>query len=219
SVEQETIMSSSRLWTLAILSLLGAGGELAAQPSPSYAKQVKPFLARYCSECHSGTEPDGGFNLETYKALLQGGAEGAVLVPGKPDESRMVLMVEGKKKPTMPPKRAKQPTPEEAAVLRAWVAAGAKDDGGAAGVTLPVIKPRAPVAAPVTALAYRPDGKRLAAALHQGVAFLDPQNGEPTGKLQRAVPNVTALDFSKTHRLAVASGSAGVTGTIRVCEL
>src|SRR5262249_5908562 len=31
--------------------------------------------------------------------------------------------------------------------------------------------------------------------------------------------NVTALDFSKTHRLAVASGSAGVTGTIRVCEL
>ena len=28
---------------------------LSAQQPPSYAKQVKPFLAKYCSECHTGT--------------------------------------------------------------------------------------------------------------------------------------------------------------------
>src|SRR3954452_14483382 len=97
----------------------------ASAQAPSYSKQVQPFFTRYCVECHNAKEPEGGLSLESYKLLMEGGRKGAVLVPGKPELSRMVRMVEGKLKPTMPPRKSKQPTPAEVAMLRAWVAAGA----------------------------------------------------------------------------------------------
>src|SRR5579872_5176870 len=104
-------MTPLRLSFLAVLALAPAADARAAAP-PSYARDVRPFFARYCIECHSGTEPDGELNLETYKGLVAGGTHGPVLAPGKPDDSRMVRMVEGKKGPRMPPKKARQPKPQ-----------------------------------------------------------------------------------------------------------
>src|SRR6516165_7129623 len=99
-----------------------------AQQPVSYARDVRPFIARYCLECHNATTIKGGLNLETYQGMVEGGNNGPVLVRGKPEESRVVLLPEGKAKPAMPPKKAKQPKTGEARVLREWVAAGAKDD-------------------------------------------------------------------------------------------
>ena len=61
---------------------------------------------------------------------MKGGKNGRkLLVAGKPDESRIVTTTEGKARPAMPPKKAKaHPNEKETAVLRAWIAAGAKDD-------------------------------------------------------------------------------------------
>src|SRR5437660_4054805 len=112
---------------------------LRAEP-PSYAKQVKPFLARYCLECHNASTTKGELDLETFKGMMQGGKSGPVIVPGKPDESRLVLLPEHKDKPPMPPKSARQPRPEEVLVLRAWVAAGAMDDSTSFRITRPEIE-------------------------------------------------------------------------------
>src|SRR6266851_6421090 len=146
----------------ALLVLAVFGGPLRAQP-PSYGKQVKPFLAKYCLECHNAEDAKGGLVMDSFQALLKGGDNGPVITPGKPDESRLVLLPEGKAKPPMPPKKAKQPKPDEVTVLRAWVAAGAKDDSATVVVHIPDIKPRARVTPAITALAYGPDGKVLAA--------------------------------------------------------
>src|SRR5690349_1267193 len=164
------MMTVTRLSLLAALLAALAPGAARAAP-PSYARDVKPFLARYCLECHAGGDPEGGLNLETFKGLADGGDHGAVLTPGKPDASRVVRMVEGKTGPRMPPKKARQPRPEEVALLRAWVATGAKDDSATARVTLPDVQPKVPVLAPVTALAYHPAGKLLAAAGRGEVLF------------------------------------------------
>jgi len=43
-------------------------------------------------------------DMTTFKALLEGGKSGPVIVPGKPEESLLVLQAEGKQKPFMPPK-------------------------------------------------------------------------------------------------------------------
>jgi hypothetical protein len=186
-----------------------------AEP-PSYAKQVRPFLARYCLECHAGQEPEGGLNLETRISLLAGGDHGPVLTPGKADDSRIVRMVEGKSRPFMPPKKARQPKPEEVTVMRAWVDSGAKDDSAAAGVTLPPLKPRTAPPPPVTALAYRRDSKLLAAGLHGEVALIDPASGEVVGRLRGQSGKVTALAFHPDGHLAVASGDPGTAGEVRV---
>src|SRR6266849_6192611 len=126
---------------LAILLLLGMGAALRAQAqppsSPSFARDVKPFFARFCVECHNPEKLRGGLNLESFEALEQGGDNGSVFVGGKPDESRIVLQVEGKAKPKMPPQKARQPEPNELSVLRAWIAAGAKDDSASLKIALP----------------------------------------------------------------------------------
>lgn len=97
---------------------------------PSYAKDVRPFLNRYCVECHKGNNGKAGVNLESYESLMKGGKRGRqLLVPGQPDKSSVVMVVEGKGGRKMPPKKAPaQPTAKEIGVLRAWVEGGAKDD-------------------------------------------------------------------------------------------
>src|ERR1700737_2430595 len=101
-------MRLTKVAILTPLALMLAASALRAQQPPSYARQIKPFFARYCLECHNPDKLKGELNLETYKGLEAGGKKGAEFVPGKPNQSRMVLMVEGKKK-RMPPKTAKQP--------------------------------------------------------------------------------------------------------------
>ncbi len=200
----------------AIVALLLLAPPAIAAP-PSYAKQIKPFFARYCIECHSGEDADGGLNLETFKGLLDGGNHGVVLHAGKADDSRMVRMVEGKTKPPMPPKKKRQPKADEIALLRAWIAAGAKDDSAAVTVTLPPIAPLHRVAPPVTGLAYRPDGKILAAGVHREVIYVDPHKGEVIRRLTGLSADVSALAWSPDGALlAVATGSSGVTGEVRI---
>jgi WD40 repeat protein len=206
-------MSPSRL---AVLSLLVMTAPLAAEEPPSYAKQIRPFLVRYCLECHNAKEPQGGLDMETYATLSDGGKHGPVFVAGKADESRLVLMPEGKMKPTMPPPKAsRRPKPEDVAVLRAWVDAGAKDDGGSLTTTLPEVKPRAVLAPPVAAVAYRADGKLLAAAAGRDVFLIDPDKGEVIGKLTGQSGKVTAVAFTQDgSNLAVAAGESA-----KACEI
>src|SRR5579871_3775778 len=142
--------------TSAILAVFAPGA--LAMEGPSYSKQIKPFFTRYCVECHNHEEPKGGLNLETHKSLVEGGDNGVVLTPGKADASRIVRLVEHKDKPFMPPKKAKQPGPEEVALLRAWIDTGAKEDG-AVRITVPDIRPKKAVAPPIAALAYSPNPK------------------------------------------------------------
>src|SRR5262245_21271682 len=126
-------------------ALLAAGaGRAAAQGAPSYVKQVKPFLARYCVECHNADTARGRVNLESYQALMRGRKGRPTVVPGRPDESRLVLTTEHKVRPPMPPKKAKQPGAADKAMLRAWVAAGARDDSAAQGALLPRLPAETP---------------------------------------------------------------------------
>jgi mono/diheme cytochrome c family protein len=189
---------------------------LPAQPPPSYSKQIKPFFARYCVECHTNDEPKGGLDLDTYKTLLEGGDNGAVVTPGKAETSRIVRVIERKEKPFMPPRKSKQPRPEEVALLRAWIDAGAKEDG-AVRLTVPDIRPRAKVLPAVAALAYHPVGQMLAAGGRGTVYLFDVATGELTGKLGRLHPQVTALAFSRDGKqLAIASSAAGEVYEVRL---
>jgi mono/diheme cytochrome c family protein len=99
-----------------------AGG--ADTPAPTFDKDVKPFLQTYCVSCHGAVKPKGGINLESYDKVVNGGK--ALVKVGKPDDSRLCQVCEGRGKP-MPPRMSKQPTAEEVKLLRAWVADGAKN--------------------------------------------------------------------------------------------
>jgi WD40 repeat protein len=207
-----------RVSRMAFLVLGCVAGSARAQQTASYAKDVRPFLVKYCLECHNAKNHKAGLDLETYKTLRAGSEGGEVVVPGKPDESPLVFLVEKKDKPHMPPKEAKRhPAPKETAILRAWVAAGAKDDSATVAVTLPDIKPRAPRTAAVAALAYRPDGKLLVAGGYGEALLIDVASGNVIGKLPAQSAAVTALAFAPEGRcLAVAGGTSGAAGQVRL---
>jgi WD40 repeat protein len=214
---EDLAMRRIGLMVTGLLVLHGLTSPLSAQQPPSFAKDVRPFLAKYCIECHNPDKAKGELDLQTFKAMMQGGKKGAAVVAGKPDDSSLVTRVEHKTKPVMPPAKALQPKPEEIGVLRAWVAAGAKDDSASIKITLPSIKSRTAAPPPVAALAYRPDGKLLAAGIYQEVVLLDPSNGTELGRLAGQAETVTALAFSPDgQRLAIASGASGAAGELRI---
>ena len=55
--------------------------------------KVRPLLAANCQGCHGSEEQNGNLRLDSKAAILQGGDQGAAVVPGKPDESLIVRAV------------------------------------------------------------------------------------------------------------------------------
>src|SRR5262249_3756138 len=101
---------------------------------------------------------------------------------------------------------------------RAWVSAGARNDG-AVEVVLPTIKPKAPVAPPVAAVAYHPEGKLIAAGGRQEVQVLDVATGNLKWRLPGLEARVTCLAFRPDgSRLAVAASTPGARNEVRVVE-
>ena len=139
--------------------------ETKAEPAePSYEGEIRPLLAAKCLACHSSGAKLGGLVMETYESLVKGGTHGPAIVPGKSGESRLILMLEGKVQPRMP-FQSDPLVAAEVAMLRAWIDAGAKGPApGEAATTLkplaiPDLRPQVPVASPVVALKFSPDGK------------------------------------------------------------
>src|SRR5262245_21222817 len=186
-------MKPVRLPLFVGLSLLAGAGPLEAKAPPSFSKDIRPFFTKYCLECHNARKMKGGLTLETYKDLLEGSDVGPVLTAGKPDVSKIVRVLERKEEPAMSPKKSRQPRPEEVALVRAWVAAGARDDAGKLTVRIPDLKPRVRVQPAVAALAYHPDGKTLAAGGNKEVTLIDVASGEILGKVPSQPGPVTAL--------------------------
>jgi len=111
-------------------------GAAAAEDPPSFSKDVKPFLTHYCVDCHGADKTKAGVKLDSYKSMMEGSKK-KVIVPGKPDQSRLILVLTGHGKQMPPKKYSAHPTTKEIAVVQAWIAAGAKDDTVKVGALLP----------------------------------------------------------------------------------
>src|SRR5258708_1248948 len=73
---------------------------------------------------------------------------------------------------------------------------------------------------PVTALAYRPDAKQLAAGIPGEVTLIDPASGAVTARIPGQNGPVTAVSWTRDGAwLAVASGVAGKSGEVRLYRL
>ncbi|HUY88480.1 MAG TPA: DUF1553 domain-containing protein [Pirellulales bacterium] len=107
---------------LAAWLLLAPGAALAADED-LFRERVAPIFEKHCLRCH-GQKVEGGLSLLSAEKLAAGGDSGPAVEPGKPDDSLLIEMVSGEK-PEMP-KGGKRLAEEEIAVLRQWIAAGAR---------------------------------------------------------------------------------------------
>ena len=90
----------------------------------SFTNDVVPVLAKNCGGCHM-RQAKGQFSAASYAELIKGTRKGPVVLPGKPDESRLVTLVEDHK---MPPRSQGIPL-SELQILKDWIVQGAQFDG------------------------------------------------------------------------------------------
>src|SRR4051812_9077437 len=84
-----------------IFLALGSSALAAVTAAPSkeeiefFESKVRPVLADHCYQCHSVEQgkSKGGLSLDTRPGWQKGGDDGAVIEPGKPEDSVLIKAI------------------------------------------------------------------------------------------------------------------------------
>jgi len=139
------VLQSRCALAILALSVNTLHSQLIAADTPvadHFEKRIRPLLVERCHKCHAGEKPKGSLRLDSATGLRKGGETGAVVVLGKPDESRLIQAVRQENNLKMPPDG--KLSEAQIADLVAWVKAGAvwpEANSTAAAAPLPVAPP------------------------------------------------------------------------------
>ncbi len=205
-----------------LVAFLGVGSHLAGA-EVSYERDIVPIFRTYCAGCHNDADRAGDFSLETFAGLRAGGDKGDPLKPGDADASLLIKLLEGRAKPAMPPKDEPKLPPAELARLKEWIAAGAPGPKRDVSILEQLVVPKVAMAnrqaAPITALAFSPDGKQVAVAAGGRVELRRSPNGRARKALAGLPGKVNAVHFSPDgQQLVTAGGIPGLNGVAQLWE-
>lgn len=116
---------------MCMLGLLLTGCD--REDAVSFSQDVKPILDQNCIECHqaggSGMEASG-FSMETFDDLMKGTNFGPMIVPGDPEGSNMLVLMEGRADPSisMPHGYREPVSTQDVQTIRLWIDQGARNN-------------------------------------------------------------------------------------------
>lgn len=84
---------------------------------------VQPVLRKHCVGCHNDEQPRGDLSLASLDKIAAGSGSGAVVVPGKLDESPLYLVTAHLDNPKMPPNKPRIPQ-RELQLIANWIQTG-----------------------------------------------------------------------------------------------
>ncbi len=113
----------TRCLVASITAILAMSARAEEPGEAFFEKSVRPILVEKCVGCHGPTAEKGGLRLDSREAALLGGADGVVLVPGKPAESKLLAAVKQTGELKMP--KGGKLSNAEVAALEKWIALGA----------------------------------------------------------------------------------------------
>lgn len=101
-------------------------GELSPEEA-FFVASVQPILETSCQRCHNPRRArrSGGLDQTTREAMLMGGNSGPGVVPGKPDDSLIIMRVTSDDEDLHMPPGDKSLTAEQIEALRTWIENGA----------------------------------------------------------------------------------------------
>lgn len=118
-----------------VCGLVGSGLTRAAaakEPTASFREDVVPVFQGRCVSCHA---PGGegykasGLDLSTYQGVLAGTKFGPMVVPGDPDSSNLMRLLDWRIAPQLRmPHSKKQLSVCDRSAIRTWIREGAKDN-------------------------------------------------------------------------------------------
>jgi DNA-binding beta-propeller fold protein YncE len=173
----------------------------------SYTNDIKPIIQRACSGCHQPATKMGGLILTEYDGIMTGGQNGPILMAGAPEKSRLIGMLSGDVKPMMP--MGGEPLPEaEIAILKRWVAQGAKVDTlePERGPQVPVEPPTYKQPPAVGGLTYSPDGTLLVVGGYKEIVVHRSDGSKIVARLLGKSERITGLAFTPDGKTLVAVG-------------
>jgi WD40 repeat protein/mono/diheme cytochrome c family protein len=192
--------------------------------APDYAA-VNDIFQKHCVECHAAQDPEGGFVMETYEAVMKGGKEGVAIVPGNASDSLLVKFLEGRagkkgKNQFMPPGKNEHLSPAHIALIRAWIDAGAKAPTQAMAsrreLKVPSIAPKKEPRRAIKSVAWSEAAGLIAVARYGEVELFTPGSATPKYKLTGHIGAVNAVAFSRDGKhLFAAAGQTGLFGEVR----
>ena len=116
-----------------LLASLLLGSAFAAETTLSFNEHVRPILSDNCFNCHGqdSATRKGGLRLDDRAMALAGGKSGLpAIIPGKPEESELLLRITAPhdSEDLMPTAESKKTplTAPQVAILRRWIAEGAE---------------------------------------------------------------------------------------------
>jgi mono/diheme cytochrome c family protein len=68
-----------------------------------FREEIEPVFKETCQRCHGEKKQESNLRLDSREALLKGGKNGPTIVPGKPDESLLLKVLEYNGDIQMPP--------------------------------------------------------------------------------------------------------------------
>jgi WD40 repeat protein len=208
---------------LALLCLIIPNLVICAADATNDYSAVDAIFTKRCLECHDTKDPEANLVLIDFQSLMKGGENGPVIVPGKSEESLLVRMIEGRverqgKKKIMPPGKREKLAPDEIALIRGWIDAGAKPpaENRIVNLVVPKIEPKVPPRRAVHALAYASANRLIAAARYGEVELLSADSHAVVRTLTGHRGNVNAVVFSADgEHLFAAAGEAALFGEVR----
>ena len=124
-------MSTTSLWPwfpVVTLFVLLSGKFVAGQDQGrvDFIQQIVPILQQRCLNCHGASKAEGGLQLHDAAATRRGGDSGAVLVPGKSDQSELLRRLKTIDLQERMPLKLKPLTNQEVGLLTSWIDQGAE---------------------------------------------------------------------------------------------
>ena len=178
-----------------------------------FEKEVRPVLAEHCYKCHGPDKQKAELRLDSRAAILKGSDVGPVVIPGKPEESSLILSVKHEGDSKMPAKEPKLAA-EQIAALVQWVKIGLpwpdKDAPKLSAVEeaarshwsfQPIRKPEPPTVVDSTAWAQSPIDRFILARLQKERLAPSPRAARRT-LLRRATYDLTGLPPSYKELVA-----------------
>ncbi len=184
---------------------------------------MAPLLVARCQACHGLDKVKGKYRLDTFAALRKPGAsDEAPIDPGHPEKSNLFQLIASSDPDERMPKKDEPLSAADRSLVEQWIRQGAVFDGPDPAASLaslagegsypaaPRVYP-APVAA--AALAFSPDGKRIAVGGYHEVTIWDVADGGLVRRLGGIAQQTQSLAWSPDGKsLAAASGTPGKVG-------
>lgn len=107
-------------------SLSASTGLPTTTKAVDFEKEILPLFEANCLDCHGPDKQKSAFRVDQRAVMLKGGDSGlAALVPGEPEKSFLVEVIDGSDPDMLMPPKGDPLTSEQVALVKKWIAEGA----------------------------------------------------------------------------------------------